>query len=277
MNFNRVFESVHVKPITHPNRNHQPRQKRPTRETETETAMTRIKHQHPEGRWMVRTKKKPEGTSQLNPIFTSSLNPNSRSALSVPPAARIPHRSSRSCELAISFSRVLALALSLVMTLPSRPLYCEALRELVLIGRGGVTRALPSETEPSPEGVGFGFGFGFELVDRPTSAEVLPPPPPPLLARSFSLLPLLNQRRRRDLRGVELERPALVLLGSCSESFSLLVPCSFSFSRAWVKAETFSSEGSLSSWSSTSSASRYHFLRRVYRSQPSWPRRPSFH
>ena len=28
---------------------------------------------------------------------------------------------------------------------------------------------------------------------------------------------------------------------------------------------------------STSSASRHHFLLRVYRSQPSWPRRPSFH
>lgn len=28
---------------------------------------------------------------------------------------------------------------------------------------------------------------------------------------------------------------------------------------------------------STSSASRYHFLRRVYRPQPSWPRRPSRH
>lgn len=28
---------------------------------------------------------------------------------------------------------------------------------------------------------------------------------------------------------------------------------------------------------STNSASRHHFLLRVYRSQPSWPRRPSFH
>lgn len=152
----------------------------------------------------------------------------------------------------------------------------------MLIGRGGVARALPSEEGPSAEGAAFEFAFGFELVDRPTSAAEVPPaspPAPPMLARSFSLLPLLNQRRRRDLRGVELERPALVLgVGSCSESFSLLVPFSFSFSRAWVKAETFSSEVSLfSCWSSTSSASRYHFLRRVYRSQPSWPRRPSFH
>lgn len=104
-------------------------------------------------------------------MLTSSLNPNSLSARSVPPAARVAHRSRWSCTLAESFSR--RLALSLVTVLPSRKLCCDGLRDSwILTGR--------EDAKPST----------FEPVAWPLSS-----------VRSFSLL-LPNHRRRRGLGGV---------------------------------------------------------------------------
>lgn len=140
------------------------------------------------------------GHCQLKAICTSSLNPISLSARSVPPAARVLHLSCRSCELAISFSRVLAL--SLVAILPSRTLYCDGLRECwILIGRAGVPRPLAVAAPVA--------SVKLAPVVRPASMEELA-----LLVRSLlpsllpselpSLLPSLlpNQRRRRVFRGV---------------------------------------------------------------------------
>lgn len=88
-----------------------------------------------------------------------------------------------------------------------------------------------------------------------------------LLDLSLTLFELPNQRLRRALNEVDWE----VLLASSSSAMPFC-----SFCNAWVNVDVDSVISS-GDGISTSSASRYHFLRRVYRSQPSWPRRPSFH
>lgn len=95
--------------------------------------------------------------------------------------------------------------------------------------------------------------------------EVVAPAGVLLLALSLTLFELPNQRLRRVMDELDGER----LLES-----SLLI---FSFCNACVRVDVESAGSSDGLGISTSSASRYHFLRRVYRSQPSWPRRPSFH
>lgn len=83
---------------------------------------------------------------------------------------------------------------------------------------------------------------------------------------SLTLFELPNQRLRRALNEVDWE---VLLASSSSAAFC-------SFCNAWVKVDVDSAMSS-GGGVSTSSASRYHFLRRVYRSHPSWSRRPSFH
>lgn len=80
-----------------------------------------------------------------------------------------------------------------------------------------------------------------------------------LLGLSLTLFEFPNQRLRRGLDGSDGERSLASL------SVSVVSDC-FSFSKAWVKLDVGGS-GGLSSVVdvdiSTSSASRYHFLRRV--------------
>lgn len=94
-----------------------------------------------------------------------------------------------------------------------------------------------------------------------------------LLPLSLTLFELPNQRLRRVVDVFEGE----TLLVSSSAVAPGLLEEFFSFSNAWVRVEVDSAVSSVDVGISTSSASRYHFLRRVYRSHPSWPRRPSFH
>lgn len=94
-----------------------------------------------------------------------------------------------------------------------------------------------------------------------------------LLPLSLTLFELPNQRLRRVEDVFEGER----LLVSSSAVAPELLEEFFSFSNACVRVEVDSAVSSVDVGISTSSASRYHFLRRVYRSHPSWPRRPSFH
>lgn len=94
-----------------------------------------------------------------------------------------------------------------------------------------------------------------------------------LLPLSLTLFELPNQRLRRVEDVFEGER----LMVSSSAVAPEVLEEFFSFSKACVKVEVDSAVSSVDVGISTSSASRYHFLRRVYRSHPSWPRRPSFH
>lgn len=94
-----------------------------------------------------------------------------------------------------------------------------------------------------------------------------------LLFLSLTLFEPPNQRLFRAL-----EDGARLWASASTVDASAPLLDAFSFCRAWVRLEAVSVGGSsVSGIISTSSASRYHFLRRVYRSQPSWPRRPSFH
>ena len=93
-----------------------------------------------------------------------------------------------------------------------------------------------------------------------------------LLPLSLTLFELPNQRLRRVEDVFEGER----FLVSSSAAAPEVLDEFFSFSNACVRVEVDSAVSSAVGIS-TSSASRYHFLRRVYRSHPSWPRRPSFH
>ena len=98
-----------------------------------------------------------------------------------------------------------------------------------------------------------------------------------LLVLSLTVFEFPNQRR---LRALEVDPARLSESASTVEASRVPDPLLFSlsFSSAWVKPDVASADvESAVDGTSTSSASRHHFLRRVYRSQPSWPRRPSFH
>lgn len=98
-----------------------------------------------------------------------------------------------------------------------------------------------------------------------------------LLVLSLTVFEFPNQRR---LRALEVDPARLSESASTVEASRVPDPLLFSlsFSSAWVKPDVASADvKSAVDETSTSSASRHHFLRRVYRSQPSWPRRPSFH
>ena len=111
------------------------------------------------------------------------------------------------------------------------------------------------------------------LVVEENMGEEVGPTGGLLLPLSLTLFELPNQRLRRVEDVFEGER---LLISSSAAAPEVLEEC-FSFSNACVRVEVDSVVSSVDVGISTSSASRYHFLRRVYRSHPSWPRRPSFH
>lgn len=206
---------------------------------------------------------------QLNPMFTSSLNPNSLSTRSVPTVARVPHRSSRSCASTISLSRMLGVLLALRLLAPPGTLpgfedlgerddRCDwmligfeaVLLEglLCLVAEDVILLWLREDVEHD-----VGVGMEVDAVPAGVVALLLL-----LLGLSLTLFEFPNQRLRRVLDESD---------GEASLS-SLMVPVvlgCFSFSSAWVKLDVGDSEWSsvLDVDISTSSASRYHFLRRV--------------
>ena len=130
---------------------------------------------------------------------------------------------------------------------------------LLFVGADVILRLLRKNGEREEEVLELGGGVevGGVGVDL-----VAPEEEGPLLDLPLTLFEFPNQRLRRVLDE--------------SSSVAVVLDCC-SFSRACVRFDVGDSASSECEAISTSSASRYHFLRRVYRSQPSWPRRPSFH
>lgn len=217
----------------------------------------------------------PTDLNQLKPMLASSPSPNSRSALSVAAVARAPHLSRRFWDSSISLFLMLALSfdsavpapLPLLRRLP--PLRPDALLLLPKL----VATLLKEGLRKEPlKDIGREEAFPLALgVESAVAVEEGASFCGKLDELVLLLLPLepLNQRLFRALEALD---GALLFVSASSPAPSPPVKVAEELPASAALDDGPFSSGAIS----TSSASRYHLRRRVYRPQPSW-RRPSFH
>lgn len=215
--------------------------------------------------------------NQLNPICASSPRPQALSARSAVPPGRLPHWSNLFSASSISLSRMLWLSRSVFVViladlLPRRP------RRLLW----PLPRLLPSSKLLVCAALGYGALRALDILGGLATLGSSP------MAITRVLSPRLLGRLDAAMAGGDGER---AFAAGSEEPNQRRLRCFIPLLPAEVPSSVFEdfrspSDDFASAFSSpedggelisTSSASRHHLRRLVYRPQPSCPRRPSLH